>query len=474
MGGRDTSTMLHDSHMLDLSKMAWENETQPPCLPYEICNNICDGIESVPHHKVFSFGGKKGMMQYLNAVEVMDCGSQIWSTPPVDGGSPPEGREDCAWVFDAKTCSLIVFGGWANRWLGDTLKLNVSPIIGPPYACTSISPEAGPVFGNTELTIKGLRFRNGKIQVKFGTTEKNEVIAEDAQFVDSETIVVRTPNYELYGAMPLQVQVSIGGEGWTVNKMKYAYFANTAPRNCIAYGPGLLETVTASVNVPFLIQAIDTQNEKRSSGGDTFVVKVVSADGKAEGIAQVADADSGVYHASYSVPGPGKWHVHATMLDPATGEDVPIRGSPFTVSAIDALTKHRVMGAAPSKRKGATLTAVGSELVLYGGDRNGVSVLQTDGGGDWRWSAVTPDGDAPPDRTMHSATLMAGSEIVVFGGVGLQDQTELNDCYYLKRTADGWAWSHPAPGEPYMRQPPPAAAAAKAAEGEAAAPGAAD
>ncbi len=70
MGGRDLSQMLQDSHMLDLSKMAWENEAQPPCLPYEICNNVCDGIESVPYHKVFSFGGKKGMMQYMNTVEV--------------------------------------------------------------------------------------------------------------------------------------------------------------------------------------------------------------------------------------------------------------------------------------------------------------------------------------------------------------------------------------------------------------------
>ena len=76
MGGRDLSQMLQDSHMLDLKpneetgRMSWENNAQPPSLPYEICNNVCNGIESVPYHKVFSFGGKKGPMQYLNAVEV--------------------------------------------------------------------------------------------------------------------------------------------------------------------------------------------------------------------------------------------------------------------------------------------------------------------------------------------------------------------------------------------------------------------
>lgn len=75
MGGRDLSTMFQDSHMLDLTRMAWE-ETQPPTLPYEICNNMCDGIESVPYHKVFSFGGKKGMMQYMNTVEVRQDGME--------------------------------------------------------------------------------------------------------------------------------------------------------------------------------------------------------------------------------------------------------------------------------------------------------------------------------------------------------------------------------------------------------------
>ena len=73
MGGRDLSQMWQDSHMLDLTRMAWENDTQPPCLPYELCNNVCDGIESVPYHKVFSFGGKKGMMQYLNQVRMLNC-----------------------------------------------------------------------------------------------------------------------------------------------------------------------------------------------------------------------------------------------------------------------------------------------------------------------------------------------------------------------------------------------------------------
>ena len=63
---------------------------------------------------------------------------------------------------------MLLFGGWSNRWLCDTWKANVSSIIGPPYACVSVTPAIGPVFGNTTITLKGLRFRDGKCQVETG------------------------------------------------------------------------------------------------------------------------------------------------------------------------------------------------------------------------------------------------------------------------------------------------------------------
>jgi dynein heavy chain len=64
-------------------------------------------------------------------------------------------------AYDPKSCKIIVFGGWSNRWLGDTWTLNISPIIGPPYACTAVEPDIGPVFGHTELMIHGLQFKAG-------------------------------------------------------------------------------------------------------------------------------------------------------------------------------------------------------------------------------------------------------------------------------------------------------------------------
>ena len=57
---------------------------------------------------------------------------------------------------------------------------------------------------------------------------------------------VRTPNYELYAAMTVDIHVNISGEGWTVNKIQFNYFANTSAKNCLAYGPGLLPQVSMS------------------------------------------------------------------------------------------------------------------------------------------------------------------------------------------------------------------------------------
>eukprot|EP00971_Amphidinium_carterae_P062800 1242975-Amphidinium_carterae.1 len=47
----------------------------------------------------------------------------------------------------AKEGRLILFGGWANKWLDDSWQINVSSIVGPPYAINAIHPPLGPVTG---------------------------------------------------------------------------------------------------------------------------------------------------------------------------------------------------------------------------------------------------------------------------------------------------------------------------------------
>jgi dynein heavy chain, axonemal len=262
MGGRDLQQYFEDAHMLELSEdldaIRWSTSAVP-CLQRAICNNCCDSIESVPYHKMFSFGGKKGGMDYMNSVEVLDAGTEQWSSPclishPVQElmAAPPSPREDSAWVYDNKRSALVLFGGWSNRWLGDMWRLNAAAIIGPPYACVGIQPASGPVFGTTELEITGLRFQEGAIQVKF-STGKNEAVT-DGIFVNQTTIKVLTPNFETFGPQQVDVVLQISGEGWTVQKQTFTYFANTTGRNCLAYGPAVLQQGVYGIEMPFVIQ----------------------------------------------------------------------------------------------------------------------------------------------------------------------------------------------------------------------------
>jgi len=43
-------------------------------------------------------------------------------------------------IFDANDSRIIIFGGWSNSWLQDMYQLNVSTVIGPPYAIYNLKP----------------------------------------------------------------------------------------------------------------------------------------------------------------------------------------------------------------------------------------------------------------------------------------------------------------------------------------------
>jgi dynein heavy chain len=67
---------------------------------------------------------------------------------------------------------LILYGGWSDEWLCDLYSLDVSGIVGPPYAVQMLEPANGPITGNTFVTIRGLNFdlsqsTDHTIKVKF-------------------------------------------------------------------------------------------------------------------------------------------------------------------------------------------------------------------------------------------------------------------------------------------------------------------
>jgi dynein heavy chain, axonemal len=107
MGGRDLQQYFETACTLelgdDLSALKWADKPAP-ALEYLLCNNACNAIEAVPHHKVFSFGGKKGAMDYLNRVDVLDAGNEAWSQPAVVPHPRPELAVDAPQARHDATC----------------------------------------------------------------------------------------------------------------------------------------------------------------------------------------------------------------------------------------------------------------------------------------------------------------------------------------------------------------------------------
>ena len=442
LGGRDNMTMHGDVHHLCLDTMTWleEGKEKPKPYSFDIANHRLMGIESVPNHKMFCLTGKKGPNAFLNHVDVMDCGSMVWTTPNAVG-EPPAPREDAAMTYDPKTCKILMFGGWSNRWLGDTWQLNVSPIIGPPYAVFNVDPDIGPVFGETEVTIHGMQFKQAeKIEVCF-KTGKTEVISPGT-FVDATKITCMTPNFEEFGAVEVEIRVNINNEGWTVNKMRFRYFANTSAKNCLAFGPGINERTVAKygVEIPFLILAKDTCNAKRTSGGDDFIVEVTKEDDPRapKGTVRLVDLDNGLHEVYYSVPSAGRYRIDVGYDDLGEPQEIiPIRGSPFLMDFEDPWTYKRTSGAAPLKRKFGQITSLSNDKVaLFGGSDDGVSVLTTGADG-WTWDTASADGQ-PAARKFHGQT-GAGGKLVVFGGASLGGE-EMDDLstFTVEGTKGSW------------------------------------
>ena len=442
LGGRDNMTMHGDVHHLDLTTFTWleEGKDKPRNYSSEIANHKFMGIESVPNHKLFCLTGKKGPNEFLNHVDVMDCGSAVWTTPSAIG-EPPVAREDCAVTYDPKTCKILMFGGWSNRWLGDTWQLNVSPIIGPPYAVFNVDPDIGPVFGETEVTIHGMQFKQSeKIEVGF-RTGKTEVIAPGT-FVNATKIKCLTPNFEEFGALEVEVRLNINNEGWTVNKMGFRYFANTAAKNCLAFGPGInpLTKAKYGVEISFLVLAKDTCNAKRTSGGDDFVVEVTQEDDPRapKGTVRIVDPDNGLHEVYYSVPSAGRYKIDVGYDDLGEPQEIiPIRGSPFYMDFEDPWTYKRTSGAAPMKRKFGQITSLAHDKVaLFGGSEDGVSVLSTGADG-WSWDTADVAGQPEP-RKHHGQTGIAG-KLVVFGGALIAgEETDDLRTFEVEGTTGSW------------------------------------
>lgn len=199
----------------------------------------------------------------------------------------------------------------------------------------------------------------------------------DGSYIDEETITCQTPNFEAHGAQEVDLKVNINGSGWTVNKINFQYFLNTYSKNCLAYGPGLLNNVLFGIEMNFTVQAFDTSGAKRSSGGDEFEVKVISHDEKHTGLCTVTDNKDGTYSVLYTTPAPGEYLIYVTHLDLGEKRDWGnIRGSPFRVHCQDPWTRNRMIGNLPSLKKGTSLNCMAGNLIVLNQGEPGLHLCE--------------------------------------------------------------------------------------------------
>lgn len=239
----------------------------------------------------------------------MDLESLNWNNIVPEDALRPSPREYAAMSYDSRERRLIVFGGWNNGWLNDLYTLDVSKIVGPDYAITSIDPPLGQISGGQEITIKGVGFGANNIQVFFtpGTqpTMYESKLAQSAAgtWVSDTEITATTPDFAVFGdKREAVVQLKIQGGDMTTTYVNYSFFLDTQPDKTLCYGPGILTDLSTHDDVEFIIQARNENEENRTSGRDQFQVTISTKDEDPKNIpCEIRDTDDGKYYVKYRV-----------------------------------------------------------------------------------------------------------------------------------------------------------------------------
>ena len=347
--GKTDPGFYDDMHCYDYVKNEWvlpdaynpedENPIVWPKLPTKLWNHMAINIESVPSDRLFVFGGQTSPREFSNLVSCMDSTNMEWDTKFTLAGTSPSPREDTGCAYDLANGNLIFFGGWRQRWWNDLLILNVAGVVGPPYALQSMTPDTGPQTGGTPITLYGLRFKQTTlVSVRFTDQKKAEATVGGVWISETE-LQCKSPDFTKFGALDVTVRVSLGGDAYTINEVKYSFYANTQAKRCIAFGPGLLQNNPAGQPVKFIMQAKDIGGKLRSTGNDliNLTIKGPNKDVPLEetpfGNGNIVDLKNGRYEISYYVPTPGKYQV-TLGVDENPYDDVvdfsPVRG--FTMN----------------------------------------------------------------------------------------------------------------------------------------------
>jgi hypothetical protein len=92
-----------------------------------------------------------------------------------------------------------------------------------------------------------------------------------------------------------------------------------------------------------------------------------------------------------------------------------------------------VGGTAPPKRKGIAMNSNGKDALMIGG-APGMTRLNASGEA-FAWETMEVEGSKPADRSFPTLTaLPGGTQYLMFGGVGMEDNKPRNDVHMLTQT----------------------------------------
>jgi len=214
-------------------------------------------------------------------------------------------------------------------------QINVSSIVGPPYAITKVEPPLGPVTGNMKVTVYGVGFQstNGMVIIEFSSGKLTATT--QGNVINDEVIECNTPCVAgNIGPKECQVKVQIGPRDFTTTVAHYTYFLNSIAEKSLCFGPGVLQEQQANMETRFMIQARNQLGENRKSGRDEFMVtvqqKVLNSDGKEvfrDVCFELNDLNDGKTEVKYMAD-EGELVIHVKLMD-ENNKPRPIRGSPF-------------------------------------------------------------------------------------------------------------------------------------------------
>ena len=279
-----------DLYILDtvMEPPVWTNVENPESkLEKARWNHAACSVMAIPSWKLFVFGGTSGDLSgsnlrgdYLNDIVVLDTGNNKWSYPEISGEAPTP-RADTVIEYDAKGSKLVVFGGWANEWFADICTLDVAHVVGPPYAIMDIYPNLGAITGGTHVEIGGIDFVNtADVIVRFAS--KKGSVDVKGTFV-SQTELRASPDFSSYPAGEVEVRIALNGDSFTTTSQRFSFFAVTDAYKCLVFGPGVLSGCACNEETLFVIQARDSHNHDRTTGGDEFKVAIKLIGGGDEG-----------------------------------------------------------------------------------------------------------------------------------------------------------------------------------------------